>query len=137
MVQDAIALPVVGQGLKRKSNMENLSWQVEQFTMNRRKCRGIRIKDYFSLRELKGTGAAWAYSHAAGDMVSDKTKQFNGQIIIKKENIIPDDLMVLFVDGEYFALHVRAVDDHTCNLTAWDIEKGKARQIMKRKEAVA
>jgi hypothetical protein len=117
--------------------MENLSWQVEQFTMNRRKCGGIRIKEYFSLRELKGAGAAWAYSHAAGDMVGEKTKQYNGQIIIKKENIIPDDLLVLFVEGEYFALHIRSIDDHICTLTAWNIEKGKAKQIMRRKEAVA
>jgi hypothetical protein len=117
--------------------MESLIWKVEQFTMQRKKVRGIRIKEYFSLRELKGTGGAWAYSHAVGDMVSDKTKQFNGQIIIKKENISPDDLIVLFVEGEYFALHIRAVDDQTCSLTAWNIEKEKARQIMRRKESAA
>ena len=115
--------------------MESLVWKVEQFTMQRKKVRGIRIKEYFSLRELKGTGAAWAYSHTVGDMVSDKTKQFNGQIIIKKENLSPDDLVVLFVEGEYFALHIRDVDDHTCSLTAWNVTKEKARQIMKRKES--
>jgi hypothetical protein len=103
--------------------------------MNRRKCRGIKIKEFFSLRELKGTGAAWAYSHHIGDMVSDKTKQFNGQIIVKKENISADDLMVLFVEGDYFALHIRAIDDQTCSLTAWNIQKEKARQIMRREES--
>ena len=105
--------------------------------MNRKKVRGIRIKEYFNLRELKFTGAAWAYSHIVGDMISEKTKQCNGQIIIKKENLSPDDLIILFVEGEYFALQFVSVEDFTCRLNCWNITKEKAKQIMGRRESVA
>lgn len=114
--------------------MENLQFAMAKFTANRKKESGIILKQFEHLRQLKGAGRTWAYSVSLGDWISDLTKKNNGEVVIKKENIGLNDLVVLLIDGDYFAVHFYELADYMAKGTSWNITKEIAYNLMNKKE---
>jgi hypothetical protein len=114
--------------------METGTWKIEHFTMKRNKVAAIRLKEFEHLRQLKGNGAAWAYSVTADDMISEITKRNKGEVIIKKENIGLNDFVVICVEGDYFAVQFSEIADYIVRFTAWTITAITAKKLMDRKE---
>lgn len=114
--------------------MENLQFAMAKFTANRKKESGIILKQFEHLRQLKGAGRTWAYSVSLGDWISDLTKKNNGEVVIKKENIDLGDLVVMLIDGDYFAVHFYELAEYTATATTWNISREVAYKLMDRKE---
>lgn len=114
--------------------MESDIFAINQFTMARRKIRAIQLKAFYQLRELKGNGATYAFSVSLQDRISDITKRNNGQVVIKKENIVAGDLVIICHEGEFFAVHFFSVEDYMAHYNAWPITEIKARKLMDRRE---
>lgn len=116
--------------------MENLHLKIEHCIINRHKEQAVKLKEFYALRNLRGTGAAMAFSVDLGDKISEITRRNQGFVVIKKENITPGDLLILYIDGDYHAVNVYAVDDFQISINAWNISKKQAYCMLDKKESV-
>ena len=111
--------------------MEALAFRVEK---ERRYGQHITIGNYSDGKRVYGQRSIYAWSLAADYFISGKTKRLDGKVIIKKEFITPDDLVILFHTGEYWAVHFYKVEDLIVYATAWPISKERAEALQFKKE---
>jgi hypothetical protein len=77
-----------------------------------------------------------AFSVHLGDKISEVTRSNQGWVVIKKENITPGDLLILYLDGDYHAVNVYSVDDFSISINAWNISKRAAFDMLDKKESI-
>ncbi len=114
--------------------MENLAFRIER---EGRYGQHITIGNYANSRRVFGYNAIWAASTGSGDFISAKTKKEYGKVIIKKENLVSVDLVILYHTGQHYAVYFYRVEDMIVYANVWPISKKKAAEIQFKREEMA
>lgn len=108
--------------------METGTWKIEQFT---RKDRGLRLKSYSHLGQLRRGGAAWAWHIPHGEFLSTTTRKRDGMAIIKLDMLEVDIPVLLCIEGDCFVVKFNAIRQFVAEFTAWSIPAALAKEIQK------
>ena len=108
--------------------METGTWKIEQFN---RKDRGLRLKSYSHLGQLRRGGAAWAWHIPHAEWISTTTRKRDGMAIIKLDMLEVDIPLLLCIEGDHFVVKFAAIKQFVAEFTAWSIPAALAKQIQK------
>ena len=108
--------------------MEAGTWQVKQYG----KTRGIQLKEFKRLRELKGGGAAWASRISDSTYISDITRKKNGEVIIKSEMLSLTEDILLCIERDFFVLRLQEITEFVVKFCAWSITAQIAGKIRRK-----
>lgn len=108
--------------------METGTWQVKQYG----KKRGIQLKEFKRLRELKGAGAAWASRVSDSAYISDITRKKNGEVIIDSKMLSLTEDILLCIERDFFVLKLQEITEYIVKFCAWSITAKIAGKIRRK-----
>lgn len=111
--------------------MEHLAFRIEK---ERRYGCFVSIGGYRDGKKVYGQKAIYAVSVETGEYISRKTRRENGRVIIKKENLSPSDLIVLYHSGDFWAVHFYRIEELIAYAKAKSISKAEAEALQFKKE---
>lgn len=108
--------------------MEQGSWQVKQYG----KTRGIQLKQFKRMRELKGGGAAWASRISDSAYISDITRKKDGAVIIDSKMLSLTEDILLCIERDFFVLKLQEITEYIVKFCAWSITAQVAGKIRRK-----